>query len=157
MSDQRREAPILTDSLETYLRLKSNSKGRSFRRSSKRSVSLAVSIIKDKPLTDYSSSDPIKLRDHMLLHGLTVTTFKRNLSTLRSIINLNKIELGLEFSNPFSGIFLPDLNDAKVINPIPEFELMSIQQECLHLDDEQRHIISFSVGGEHLTDQSSFA
>ena len=142
VSEQRRDAPTLSDALETYMRLKGNSKGKSFGQSAKRSVSLAVSTIKNKPLTDYSTLDAAKLRDHMLLSGLTVATVKRNLSTLRSIINLSKTELGLGFSNPFSGIFLPDLNDAKVRNPIPEDELISIQKECLNLDDEQRHIIS---------------
>ena len=131
VNEQRRDAPILSEALETYLRLKGNSKGKSFGQSAKRSVSLAVSTIKNKPLTEYSTSDATKLRDHMLLSGLTVATVKRNLSTLRSIINLSKTELGLDFSNPFSGIFLPDLNDAKVRNPIPEYELISIQQECL--------------------------
>ena len=142
VSEQRRDAPILSEALETYLRLKGNSKGKSFGQSAKRSVSLAVSTIKNKPLTDYSTSDATKLRDHMLSSGLTVATVKRNLSTLRSIINLSKTELGLDFSNPFSGIFLPDLNDTKVRIPIPEYELISIQQECLILDDEQRRIIS---------------
>ena len=142
LSDQRSEAPSLSDSLETYLRLKGGSKGKSFGQSAKRSVSLAVSTIKNKPLTDYSTSDATKLRDHMLSSGLTVATVKRNLSTLRSIINLSKTELGLDFSNPFLGIFLPDLNDTKVRIPIPEYELISIQQECLILDDEQRRIIS---------------
>ena len=142
VSEQRRDAPILSEALETYLRLKGNSKGKSFGQSAKRSVSLAVSTIKNKPLTDYSTSDATKLRDHMLSSGLTVATVKRNLSTLRSIINLRKTELGLDFSNPFLGIFLPDLNDTKVRIPIPEYELISIQQECLILDDEQRRIIS---------------
>jgi integrase len=142
LSDQRSEAPSLSDSLETYLRLKGSSKGKIFEQSAKRSVGLAISIIEDKQLTGYSTSDATKLRDHMLLNGLKVATVKRNLSTLRSIVNLNKTELGLDFSNPFTGIFLPDLNDAKVRNPIPESELTSIQQECLHLDDEQRRIIA---------------
>ena len=142
VSEQRRDAPILSEALETYLRLKGNSKGKSFGQSAERSVSLAVSTIKNKPLTDYSTSDATKLRDHMLSSGLTVATVKRNLSTLRSIINLSKTELGLDFSNPFSGVFLPDLNDTKVRIPIPEYELISIQQECLILDDEQRRIIS---------------
>ena len=56
-------------------------------------------------------SDATKLKDQMFLSGLTVATVKRNLSTLRSIINLSKTELGLDFSNPFSGIFLPNLNN----------------------------------------------
>ena len=78
----------------------------------------------------------------MLLTNLIVATVKRNLSTLRSIISLSKTELGLDFSNPFSGIFLPDLDDAKVRNPTPEYELISIQQKCLILDDEQQRMIS---------------
>ena len=142
LSDQCSEAPSLSNSLETYLRLKGGSKGKIFEQSAKRSVGLAISIIEDKPLTEYSTSDATKLRDHMLLNGLKVATVKRNLSTLRSIVNLNKTELGLDFSNPFTGIFLPDLNDAKIRNPIPECELTSIQQECLRLDDEQRLIIA---------------
>jgi len=142
LSDQRSEAPSLSDSLETYLRLKGSSKGKIFEQSAKRSVGLAISIIENKQLTEYSTSDATKLRDHMLLNGLKVATVKRNLSTLRSIVNLNKTELGLDFSNPFTGIFLPDLNDAKIRNPIPECELTSIQQECLRLDDEQRRIIA---------------
>ncbi|MGB0940611.1 MAG: integrase, partial [Candidatus Puniceispirillaceae bacterium] len=95
MSDQRSEAPSLSDSLETYLRLKGSSKGKIFEQSAKRSVGLAISIIEDKQLTEYSTSDATKLRDYMLLNGLKVATVKRNLSTLRSIVNLNKAELGL--------------------------------------------------------------
>ena len=38
VSEQRRDAPILSEALETYLHLKGNSKGKSFGQSAKRSV-----------------------------------------------------------------------------------------------------------------------
>ena len=75
VSEQRRDVSILSEALETYLHLKGNSKEKLWA-SAKRSGSLAVSTITDKPLTDHSTSDATKLRNYMLLTNLIVATVK---------------------------------------------------------------------------------
>ena len=90
-----------------------------------------IQVLGDRPLDEYSSADAASHRDHLLNKGLTTNSVKRNFSTIRSIINLCIQEYGLDCRNPFSRVYLPDLNDSKKRKPIPVEHIRQIQEDCI--------------------------
>ena len=132
----------LTEALDLYLRLKGVGKDKVFKRGAERNIQSVVSMLGDRPLDEYASSDAAAYRDYLLKKGLTTNSVKRNFSTIRSVINLSIQEHGLDCKNAFSKVFLPDLDDAKRRKPIPTDIIRNIQQECLYIDDEARWLVA---------------
>ena len=67
---------------------------------------------------------------------------KRIFASVRSIINLVMREYGIDGSNAFSQTYMPDRNDAKDRQPIPEKQLKALQDRCRHLDDDVRWLVA---------------
>ena len=132
----------LSDALGLYLRLKGANKDKVFSRGAERNIQSVVDVLSDRPLDEYSSSDAAAYRDCLLKRGLTTNSVKRNFSTIRSVINLAIQEHGLECRNPFSKVYLPDLDDAKKRQPIPIENIKEIQRECMSIDDEARWLVA---------------
>ena len=132
----------LSDALGLYLRLKGANKDKVFRRGAERNIQSVVDVLSDRPLDEYSSSDAAAYRDYLLKRGLTTNSVKRNFATIRSVINLAIQEHGLECRNPFSKVYLPDLDDAKKRKPIPIENIKEIQRECMSIDDEARWLVA---------------
>ena len=132
----------LSEAKELYLRLKGNNKSKVFYRGAERNIQSVISVLGDRPVDEYASSDAAAYRDHLLKRGLTTNSIKRNFSTIRSIINLCIQEHGLDCKNAFSRVYLPDLDDGKRRKPIPLENIRQIQQECKLLDDEVRWLVA---------------
>jgi integrase len=132
----------LAEALDLYIRLKGVGKNKVFKRGAERNIQSVVSVLGDRPLDEYASSDAAAYRDYLLKKGLTTNSVKRNFSTIRSIINLSIQEYGLDCKNAFSKVFLPDLGDAKRRKPIPIDVIRKIQQECLCIGDEARWLVA---------------
>lgn len=66
----------------------------------------------DKPIDQYRSSDAAAYRDYSLERGLTLASVKRNVSTIRSIINLTLSEQGIDCRTPFSNLMIDSYFDA---------------------------------------------
>ncbi len=94
--------PTLNDALALYLRLKSEGKSDTFVRGAKRNIGFVISALGDRPIDMYSSSEAASVRDKWVENGLTISSIKRNFSTIRSIINLTISEQGLNCSNAFA-------------------------------------------------------
>ena len=73
---------------------------------------------------------------------MSLNTVKRVFASIRSIINLNMSEYGLEGTNAFSGTYMPDRSDASTRRPIPNDILKLIQEACRSTDDEPRWLIA---------------
>ena len=72
-----------------------------------------------------------------------LNTVKRVFASVRSVINLNIREYGLEGSNAFSGTYMPDRDDASPSRkPIPNDILQLIQKRCMETDDEARWLVA---------------
>ena len=90
-------APKLSDSLKTYLRLKSKGRDHVFVRGATRNIKRVIKYLGDKPIDMYSSFEAATVRDKELRRGISVASFKRNFSTVRSVINLSISEHGLNW------------------------------------------------------------
>ncbi len=135
-------APTLSESLATYLRLKGSQKSITFHNGAKRNIQSVINLLGDRPLDHYLSSDAAAFRDYSLDRGLTVASVKRNFSTIRSVINLTIAEQGLDCRNPFSKVFFPDLDDVKDRKPFPIDKLKALQSQCRIEDDSKRWLIA---------------
>jgi len=132
----------LSQALGLYLRLKGVNKDKTFRRGAERNIQSVIDVLGDRPLDEYSSSDAAMYRDYLLKRGLNTASVKRNLSTIRSIINLTIQEHGLDCRNAFSKVYLPELDDVKQRKPIPIASIRQIQKDCVSYDDEARWLVS---------------
>ena len=91
-----------------------------------------IEVLDDRPINDYASSEAGKLRDVLLDRGLTVTSIKRMLGSVKAIINLAMAEHGIEGRNPFASIYMPD-EMPEERQPIPMDAIRRIQQECIFI------------------------
>ena len=134
--------PRLSEALQTYFKLKGSGKGEIFFRASRRAVRDVISLLKDRSLDDYSTTDASRFRDHMLNRGLVSSTVRRVFSIIRAIINLSIQEYGLECKNAFAKTYIPDLEDSIQRMPIPLDTIKVIQQECMKINDPNRWLIA---------------
>lgn len=136
------QSPLLSEALETYLRLKGANKSDAFHRPAKRVIAELIELQNDRPIDEYSSFDAAQFRDHLLKRGLSTSSVKRNFSTIRAIINLTICEHGIDCRNAFSSIYIPDLDDVTKRRPIPVPTIRDIQKQCLNVNDDKRWLIS---------------
>ena len=134
--------PRLSEALQTYFKLKGSGKGEIFFRASRRAVRDVISLLKDRSLDDYSTTDASRFRDNMLNRGLVSSTVRRVFSIIRAIINLSIQEYGLECKNAFAKTYIPDLEDSIQRQPIPIQTIKIIQQECMKINDHNRWLVA---------------
>jgi len=132
----------LSEALEVYLKLKGINKDKTFYMGAKRNIKYVVDLLGDRPLDNYSSSDAARFRDYLLKKGLTVSSVKRNFSTIRSIINITIQEHGLDINNPFAKTYMPELNDKQYRESIPTETIKHIQSLCREYDDDLRWLVA---------------
>jgi integrase len=130
------------EALEYYLELKGPHKSKLFFQYTERSINYLCECLGDRDLSEYSTSDAGKFRDALFARGLVSSSVKRVFSSVKSIFNLIIREKGLGIKNPFSDVYMPDLDDTKSINTIPIKTIRIIQQEFLCIDDDIRRAIA---------------
>ena len=92
-------APLLSEALSTYLKLKGEGKDKIFVRAANRNIKYVIEVLGNLPIDEYSSKDASKFRDHLLDRGLLISSVKRIFSSIRSIINLSISEEGINCIN----------------------------------------------------------
>ena len=149
--------PTLNDALILYLRLKSEGKSDTFVRGAKRNIGFVVSALGDRPIDMYSSSEAASVRDKWIENGLTISSIKRNFSTIRSIINLTISEHGLNCSNAFARTYMPEEEKQKRL-AVPLDAIRQIQSDCRKADDDRRWLVSLlSDSGMRLGEAAGLA
>ena len=133
-------SPLMTEAVDNYLRIKGND-DRIFVRTAQRNGHYVAKLLGNRPITSYSTSEAAQFRDWCLDKGMNINSVKRVFASVRSIINLNIREYGLDGSNAFSGTYMPDRHDAPKRKPIPNEILKVIQKRCQSTDDEARWLI----------------
>jgi hypothetical protein len=93
-------------------------------------------------LTEIKISDAGRFRDHLFAKGMSSSSVKRVLFSVRSIVNLAICGQGLAINNIFSGTFIPDDSATQHRKPIPLAVLQPIQANCQTLDDEPSWLIA---------------
>ena len=133
----RAAAPLMSEAIAFYLRLKGDGKNIVFVRAAQRNASVVIKALGDKPINQYASSEAGKLHDVLLNKGLAVTSIKRMFGSIKAIINLAMAKHGIEGRNPFSSIYMPD-EVQEERQPIPLDAIRLIQRDCIAIDDEMR-------------------
>ena len=128
----------LVDALALYHRLKGTGKTNLFFESSKRSTRYLIECLSHDSLTSFEVSNAGQFRDYLFERGMSSSSVKRVISSVKAVINPAIREHGLSMTNVFSGTFIPDDEVKKKRLPIPTEALLGIQRECTALDDEPR-------------------
>jgi integrase len=139
------DSPSLSEALAKYLLLKGEGKDKTFVRVANRNIQYVTEHSGDRPIGAYTTADAASLRDKLMDNGLSVSSVKRNFSTIRSIINLTITEQGLDCINAFARTYMPDEEKQKRL-PIPLGCIQSIQSDCLDADDEMRWLVALLSG-----------
>ena len=132
----------LSEALEVYLKLKGINKDKTFHIGAKRNIKYVIDLLGDRALDSYSSSEASSFRDYLLKKGLTVSSVKRNFSTIKSIINLTIQEHGLDINNPFAKTYMPEIGDKQYRESIPTETIKHIQSFCREYDDDLRWLVA---------------
>ena len=135
-------APLLSEALSTYLKLKGVDKDKIFFRGANRNIKYVIELLGDLPIDEYSSKDASKFRDNLLDKGLLISSVKRVFSSIRSIINLSITEEGINCINAFSKTYMPDKENLETRKPIPTKDIKHIQSLCIKNDDDLRWLIA---------------
>ena len=133
-------SPNITDALDLYLRLKGQSKDKTFIRTANRNIEYIIKVLGNKSIRLYSSSDASKFRDWLMEQGMSNSTLKRVFSSVKAIINLSINEYGLDITNPFSKAYLPSIEN-EIRESIPLEDIRVIQTESKKEDDELRWLL----------------
>ena len=133
-------SPNITDALDLYLRLKGESKDKTFIRTATRNVEYIIKVLGNRHLKSYSSSDASKFRDWLMEQGMSNSTLKRVFSSVKAIINLSINEYGLDITNPFSKAYLPSIEN-EIRESIRLKDIRVIQTESKKEDDELRWLL----------------
>ena len=132
----------MTEALALYHRLKGNGKTKLFFESSERSMRYLTDCLGHDDFAAIEISDAGRFRDFLFDRGMSSSSVKRVFSSVRAVINFAIREQGLSINNVFSGTFIPD-DEAKTQRlPIPTEVLLTIQHECMQVDDEPRWLIA---------------
>ena len=134
-------SPVILDAVENYLRIKGND-DRIFVRTAKRNGQYVSNLLGNRPITSYATSEAGQFRDWCLEKGMNINSVKRVFASIRSIINLNIREYGLDGTNAFSGTYMPDRFDIPKRKPIPNDILKIIQSQCQISNDEPRWLVA---------------
>ena len=66
-------APLLSEALSTYLKLKGKGKDKIFIRAANRNIKYVIELLGNLPIDEYNSKDAYKFRDHLLDRGLLIS------------------------------------------------------------------------------------
>ena len=104
-------------------------------------------------LHEITSKDAGRFRDYLFDRGMSSSAIKRVFSTVRAVINLSIKEHGFDWSNVFSGTYIPDDTRSAKRAPVPPGQLRKVQKECYYFDDEARWPTAMiSDTGMHLSE-----
>ena len=127
-------APLLSDALDLYLKLKGVGKDKVFIRTATRNVEYVVKVLGNRSIEQYSSADSSVFRDWLIDQSMSIKTVKRVFSSIRAIINITITEEGLDCSNVFSKTYFPEDVAEVTRKPIPIDDIRKIQTLCQSQD-----------------------
>lgn len=132
----------MSDAHQIYVRLKGRGKSKLFHASTDRNLGYAKACLGDADIMSLGQLDAAKFRDHLIARGMATISIKRVISTVKAAVNLAISENELDCQNPFARTFIPEVGEQKVRPPIPVAHIRAVQQDCMDLDDNSRHLIA---------------
>ena len=128
--------------LELYHRLKSVGETKLFFQGSERSIRYLKDCLGHNSVDGLMRGDAGLFRDYLLERGMSASSVKRVIASIREILNLAIRERGLSGPNIFNGVFIPEDPDKRSRPPIPLGEIQRIQNECRLVNDEPRWLLA---------------
>ncbi|SNT38181.1 DUF6538 domain-containing protein [Tropicimonas sediminicola] len=152
------EFVLLSEAVATYLRLKGQGRPVTFHRAAERACGYLIDVCGDKHLDAYTRADANRFRDDLVERGLAGSSITRVLGTVRAITNFAASELGLQFNNPFSGVYFDRSSGVSDRKTIPTETLRAVQEQCRQADDELRWLVALvSDTGMRLAEAAGLA
>ena len=128
--------------LELYHRLKGVGKTKLFFQGSERSIRYLKDCLGHNSVDGLMPGDAGLFRDYLLERGISASSVKRVITSVRAILNLVIKERGLSGPYIFNQVFIPEDPDKRSRPPIPLGEIQRIQNECRSADDEPRWLLA---------------
>ena len=141
-ADRSSVSVSIKDALDSYIRLKSAGRSKTFFQGAERAVAYLTEATDAEELSSLSAVDAARFRDHLIGKSMTAASVRRVFGTVKAITNLAIREYGLACPNVFANVFIPDDEKASIRSPIPDDNLVSIQKECVELDDDVRWLVA---------------
>ena len=135
-------APLLSEALSIYLKLKGEGKGKVFIRGANRTIGYVIALLGDLPIDNYSTKDASNFRDYLLDRGLLISSVRRVFSSVRAIINLVIQEYGLAINNSFAKTYMPEIKEGQKRQSLPAQIIKNIQSICKEYDDDLRWLVA---------------
>tara|TARA_X000000950_G_C13734024_1_gene585516 strand:+ start:239 stop:862 length:624 start_codon:yes stop_codon:yes gene_type:complete len=132
----------IDDALELYLSLKGIGRQKTFFEIANRTISYLKEATSTINITSLAPSDASAFREYLFSRGLSSSSVRRIFSCIKSILNLAIKEQGLNCSNVFAATYIPDDLSSQRRLPIPQSNIISLQNDCFTLDDDNRWLIA---------------
>ena len=150
-------APTLSATLDRYLKLRGKDKPKNFHQTAHRNTKLVINMFGDKPLNEYSSIEAGRLRDRLIERRLSPMSVRRAFTCIKAIFNFGLAEFGLDCTNPFARIHMPEAKDKRRL-PIPVETIREIQNACFEIGDDLRWLVALiSDTGMRLSEAAGLA
>ncbi len=155
--EPRKREPRLSEARDSYLKIRSVGKPKTFERAAIRNIQVVIDQIGDLKLTHYTTLEAGKVRDALLSRGLTVLSVRRMFATVNAVFHFAIAEYGLDMKNPFALVHMPQSSRKKRM-PIPISTIREIQAACYELDDDLRWLVALlSDTGMRLSEATGLA
>ena len=106
--EPKHSALNLTNVLSLYQSLKGTNKTKLFFAAFDKRLRYLIDYLGHENLREISSKDAGWFRDYLFDRGISSSSIKRIFSTVRAVINLSIKEHGVNWSNVFTGTYIPD-------------------------------------------------
>lgn len=141
-SEVKASGPLLSEALDTYIRLKGEGRPNTFEAGARRSVSYLLEITSDKPIDALVRKDANALREYLKSRGLAQDSIARNFTNIRAILNFALRENGLQASTAFSGVYFGEPVVPKKRYVPSTGELQTLVHQCRQTDDQVRWVLA---------------
>lgn len=136
------DSVVLSEAVSIYLKQKGEGRPVTFHRAAERSCGYVIDVAGDKDLRAYTKKDANAFRDSLIKRGLSGSSMTRIFGTVRSVTNFAASEMGVSFTNPFSGVYFDRQAGVQERGTLPVRAIAKLQSECLRVDDELRWLVA---------------
>ena len=142
VSSATEQCITLPEALETYVTQKGAGRPKSFEAAAQRACTYLVDACGAKTLAEYTRSDALRYRDHLIARGLVGSSVGRVISSIRAVFNFAISEYALDLKNPFVGMYFDKTAGVSKRLPVPIEDIRKAQNQCRLIDDDLRWLVA---------------
>jgi integrase len=142
MSSAESPYPLISESKDLYLSVKGKGRSRLFFDSTNRNINYLINCLGNNHLNYLTSKDAAKFRDWLSSKGLASSSIQRIFSGVKAVISFVILEQGLECSNPFTRVYIPNNLATQKRHAISKDNILKIQNECIQVNDDIRWLVA---------------